>query len=76
MKPFPFNRYFLDNVAEYILELDRGEGYPFKGNYSMFLEKKSARLATEAKVDAKRKKTIEKELEVGYPLRRRTPAFC
>lgn len=57
-------RYFLDNVAEYILELDRGEGFPFKGNYSGFMEKKLARLDSEAKVDNKRKKALEKELEV------------
>lgn len=58
------DRYFLDNVAEYILELDRGEGFPFKGNYSGFMEKKLARLDSEAKVDNKRKKALEKELEV------------
>lgn len=57
------DRYFLDNVAEYILELDRGEGFPFKGNYSGFMEKKLARLDSEAKVDNKRKKALEKELE-------------
>lgn len=57
-------RYFLDNVAEYILELDRGEGFPFKGNYSGFLEKKMARLELDAKIDNKRKASLKKELEV------------
>ncbi|CBJ27386.1 ABC transporter ATP-binding protein [Ectocarpus siliculosus] len=57
------DRYFLDNVAEYILELDRGEGFPFKGNYSGFLEKKMARLELDAKIDNKRKASIKKELE-------------
>ncbi|CAM9928695.1 unnamed protein product [Scytosiphon promiscuus] len=57
------DRYFLDNVAEYILELDRGEGFPFKGNYSGFLEKKMARLEMEAKIDNKRKTSLKKELE-------------
>eukprot|EP00752_Nemacystus_decipiens_P015197 g13532.t1 len=57
------DRYFLDNVAEYILELDRGEGFPFKGNYSGFLEKKMARLELDAKVDNKRKASLKKELE-------------
>ncbi|CAM9699467.1 unnamed protein product [Ascophyllum nodosum] len=59
------DRYFLDNVAGWILELDRGEGFPFKGNYSGFLEKKTARLETEVKVDAKRKKSLERELEAS-----------
>lgn len=59
-----WHRYFLDNVAGWILELDRGEGYPFQGNYSGFLEKKMARLDAEAKVDSKRKRSLEKELEV------------
>lgn len=58
-------RYFLDNVAGWILELDRGEGFPFKGNYSGFLEKKTARLEAEAKVDAKRKISLERELEAS-----------
>eukprot|EP00903_Cladosiphon_okamuranus_P008494 g8161.t1 len=57
------DRYFLDNVAEYILELDRGEGFPFKGNYSGFLEKKMARLELDAKVDNKRKSSLKRELE-------------
>ncbi|CAM9185327.1 unnamed protein product, partial [Hapterophycus canaliculatus] len=57
------DRYFLDNVAEYILELDRGEGFPFKGNYSGFLEKKMARLEMDAKIDNKRKTSLKKELE-------------
>ena len=60
-----YDRYFLDNVAGWILELDRGEGFPFKGNYSGFLEKKTARLETEVKVDAKRKKSLERELEAS-----------
>lgn len=55
----------MDNVAGWILELDRGEGFPFEGNYTGFLEKKMARLASEAKVDAKRKKSLEKELEAS-----------
>ena len=58
-------RYFLDNVAGWILELDRGEGYPFKGNYSGYLEKKMARIEAEAKVDNKRKKSLERELEAS-----------
>lgn len=58
-------RYFLDNVAEYILELDRGEGFPFKGNYSGFLEKKMARLELDAKIDNKRKSSLKRELEAS-----------
>jgi energy-dependent translational throttle protein EttA len=57
------DRYFLDNVTGWILELDRGRGVPFKGNYSSWLEQKQARLAAEAKQDAARKRTIERELE-------------
>ena len=57
------DRYFLDNVAGWILELDRGEGIPWKGNYSSWLEQKSARLAQEEKVASKRRKTLERELE-------------
>ncbi|MCQ2611607.1 MAG: energy-dependent translational throttle protein EttA [Treponema sp.] len=57
------DRYFLDNVAEWILELDRGEGYPFKGNYSSWLEQKNARLAQEAKGESQRQKEIQRELE-------------
>ena len=57
------DRYFLDNVAGWILELDRGEGIPWKGNYSSWLEQKSARLALEEKVASKRRKTLERELE-------------
>ncbi|MFD1316701.1 energy-dependent translational throttle protein EttA [Namhaeicola litoreus] len=57
------DRYFLDNVAGWILELDRGEGIPFKGNYSSWLEQKSARLAQEEKVASKRQKTLQRELE-------------
>jgi energy-dependent translational throttle protein EttA len=57
------DRYFLDNVAKWILELDRGEGIPYKGNYTSWLEQKSARLAAEEKVESKRKKTLERELE-------------
>jgi len=57
------DRYFLDNVAEWILELDRGEGVPWKGNYSSWLEQKKNRLALEEKQDAKRHKTLERELE-------------
>ncbi len=57
------DRYFLDDVAEWILELDRGEGIPWKGNYSSWLEQKSQRLAIEEKVASKRRKTLERELE-------------
>lgn len=57
------DRYFLDNVAGWILELDRGEGIPFKGNYSSWLEQKKKRLETEEKQESKRQKTLEKELE-------------
>mmetsp|Transcript_25619 Transcript_25619/g.33534 ORF Transcript_25619/g.33534 Transcript_25619/m.33534 type:complete len:643 (+) Transcript_25619:68-1996(+) len=57
------DRYFLDNVAQWILEMDRGQGLPFEGNYSGWLEKKAARLAQEAKDDKKRQKAIESELE-------------
>jgi energy-dependent translational throttle protein EttA len=56
------DRYFLDNVAGWILELDRGRGIPFKGNYSAWLEQKQARLAQEEKADVARRKTIEQEL--------------
>src|SRR3954462_6222115 len=56
-------RYFLDNVAGWILELDRGRGIPFRGNYSAWLEQKQARLAQEEKADVARRKTIEQELE-------------
>lgn len=57
------DRYFLDNVAGWILELDRGEGIPWKGNYSSWLEQKSKRLAMEEKQETKRQKTLERELE-------------
>jgi ATP-binding cassette ChvD family protein len=57
------DRYFLDNVAEWILELDRGHGIPWKGNYSSWLEQKQERLRREEKADAKRMKTLERELE-------------
>ena len=57
------DRYFLDNVAGWILELDRGEGIPWKGNYSGWLEQKSQRLAMEEKQASKRRKTLERELE-------------
>ncbi len=57
------DRYFLDNVAGWILELDRGEGIPWQGNYSSWLEQKSKRLEQEEKVESKRKKTLERELE-------------
>ena len=57
------DRYFLDNVAGWILELDRGEGIPWKGNYSSWLEQKSKRLASEEKTESKRQKTLERELE-------------
>jgi len=57
------DRYFLDNVAGWILELDRGEGIPWEGNYSSWLEQKDQRLAQEASAEAARRKSIEKELE-------------
>ena len=57
------DRYFLDNVAGWILELDRGEGIPWKGNYSSWLEQKSLRLAQEEKSESRRRKTLERELE-------------
>jgi energy-dependent translational throttle protein EttA len=57
------DRYFLDNVAGWILELDRGEGIPWKGNYSSWLEQKQQRLAKEEKTASKRQKTLERELE-------------
>lgn len=57
------DRYFLDNVAGWILELDRGEGIPWKGNYSSWLEQKAKRLEMEEKAESKRRKTLERELE-------------
>ena len=57
------DRYFLDNVAGWILELDRGEGIPWKGNYSSWLEQKTIRLTMEEKQESKRRKTLERELE-------------
>jgi ATP-binding cassette ChvD family protein len=57
------DRYFLDNVAGWILELDRGRGIPWKGNYSSWLEQKQARLRIEEKSESKRQKTLERELE-------------
>lgn len=57
------DRYFLDNVAGWILELDRGEGIPWKGNYSSWLEQKQKRLAQEEKTESKRQKTLQRELE-------------
>jgi ATP-binding cassette ChvD family protein len=57
------DRYFLDNVAGWILELDRGEGIPWKGNYSSWLEQKQKRLAQEEKTESKRQKALERELE-------------
>src|SRR5437867_2631665 len=57
------DRYFLDNVAGWILELDRGHGMPFEGNYSSWLEQKQARMEREEKVESKRRKTLERELE-------------
>ncbi|MEM1137551.1 MAG: energy-dependent translational throttle protein EttA [Bacteroidota bacterium] len=57
------DRYFLDNVAGWILELDRGEGIPWKGNYSSWLDQKSKRLAQESKAASKRQKTLERELD-------------
>ena len=57
------DRYFLDNVAGWILQLDRGEGIPWKGNYSSWLDQKAKRLAQEEKTESKRQKTLERELE-------------
>jgi ATP-binding cassette ChvD family protein len=57
------DRYFLDNVAGWILELDRGEGIPWKGNYSSWLDQKQSRLKQEEKTESKRQKTLERELE-------------
>ena len=57
------DRYFLDNVAGWILELDRGEGIPFKGNYSSWLDQKNRRLKQEARAESRRHKTLERELE-------------
>ncbi|WP_020473542.1 energy-dependent translational throttle protein EttA [Zavarzinella formosa] len=57
------DRYFLDNVAEWILELDRGRGYPFKGNYTAWMEQKRARLAIEEKAESARQKSLARELE-------------
>lgn len=57
------DRYFLDNIAGWILELDKGEGIPWKGNYSSWLDQKSKRLAEEEKTESKRRKTLERELE-------------
>lgn len=57
------DRYFLDNVAGWILELDRGEGIPWKGNYSSWLEQKQGRLSQEEKTESKRQKTLQRELE-------------
>ena len=57
------DRYFLDNAAGWILELDRGDGIPWKGNYSSWLDQKSKRLAQEEKTESKRRKTLERELE-------------
>ncbi|MGK6352372.1 energy-dependent translational throttle protein EttA [Parapedobacter sp. DT-150] len=57
------DRYFLDNVAGWILELDRGEGIPWKGNYSSWLDQKAKRLAQEEKTESKRQKTLERELD-------------
>jgi len=57
------DRYFLDNVAQWILELDRGHGFPFKGNYSSWLEQKQARLVKEEKQESARKKALDRELE-------------
>ena len=57
------DRYFLDNVAQWILELDRGRAYPYEGNYSTYLEKKAARLAVEGRKDAKLQKRLTDELE-------------
>ncbi len=70
------DRYFLDNVTGWILELDRGRGVPYEGNYSGWLEQKQKRLATEEKAESARKKTIDQELEwvrLSAPARRSKP---
>src|SRR3546814_12389032 len=59
------DRYFLDNVAGWILEVDRGKGIPFEGNYTGWLEQKEKRLALEEKQENARQKTIQHELEIG-----------
>src|ERR1700752_4042881 len=56
------DRYFLDNVAQWILELDRGRAFPYEGNYSTYLEKKAERLAVQGRTDAKRQKRLQDEL--------------
>ena len=63
------DRYFLDNVAGWILELDRGRGIPWKGNYSSWLEQKEKRLAQEDKAEDERRKTLSRELRVSTPMR-------
>src|SRR5260370_23154591 len=68
------DRYFLDNVAGWILELDRGFGIPWEGNYSSWLEQKQARLAQEEKADSPRQRTLEPELEWIRPAPRARPA--
>ena len=67
------DRYFLDNVAQWILELDRGRAYPYEGNYSTYLEAKAARLKVEGQKDAKRKKRLHRRAGVGA-LERQGPA--
>ena len=57
------DRYFLDNVAGWILELDRGEGIPWEGNYSSWLDQKQARLESEEKQESARRRTLQRELE-------------
>jgi len=57
------DRYFLDNVAGWILELDRGEGIPFEGNYSSWLEQKKRRLEVEEKQESKRQRVLQRELD-------------
>src|SRR5262249_44900324 len=59
------DRYFLDNVAKWILELDRGRGYPYEGNYTGWMEQKQKRLELEEKQDSARRKTLARELEWG-----------
>src|SRR4029078_9803973 len=68
------DRYFLDNVAEWILELDRGSGIPWKGNYSSWLDQKQQRMAQEEKAESKRQKTLSRELEWIRISARRGPA--
>ncbi len=67
------DRYFLENVAQWILELDRGHAYPYEGNYTTYLETKASRLKVEGAKDAKMRKRLDDELRVGQVKRPRPP---